>query len=213
MFCIKYRMPPRGIGAVLFDLDGVLVDACEWHYDSLNLALAEEGFSPISRPDHLSTYNGLPTRVKLGMMGITGDRAARVEHRKQELTLDVIARTATPSSEKLELHNHLRGLGIKTACVTNSIRRTAEEMLARTGQLSMLDLVVANEDVGRNKPHPDPYLHAMAVLGLAPEKCVCVEDSEKGVQSAVESGGMLWRVAGTDEVNLAGWMDYVRKRN
>lgn len=202
-------MPSSKIEAVLFDLDGVLVDACDWHYESLNLALEEEGYRPISRGEHLSTYNGLPTRVKLEMLGIIGDRAKRIEDRKQVHTMDVIAKTAVPTRDKLELHEHLKSIGIRTACVTNSIRMTAEEMLRRTGQLHTLEFVVANEDVGRNKPHPDPYLRAMERMGLPPEKCVCVEDSPKGVQSALDSGGMLWHVRGTEEVNLQGWRDYV----
>jgi len=199
------------IVAVLFDLDGVLVDACDWHYESLNIALQEEGFRPIVRTEHLSTYNGLPTRVKLDMMGIQGDRAARVERSKQKHTLDVIAKMAIPMREKIELHTHLRMLGLRTACVTNSIRMTAEEMLRRTGQLDLLELVVANEDVKRNKPHPDPYLHAMRTMGVPPEKCVCVEDSDKGEASALASGGMLWRVRGTEDVHVEGWREYVSR--
>ncbi len=57
------------ITAVLFDLDGVLVDATEWHYEALNRALGLFGYS-ISRHDHLSTYNGLPTRKKLEMLSV-----------------------------------------------------------------------------------------------------------------------------------------------
>jgi beta-phosphoglucomutase len=202
----------RKIEAVFFDLDGVLVDACEWHYESLNLALQEEGYRPISRGEHLSTYNGLPTRVKLDMLGIIGERAKRIETRKQAHTMEVIARTAVPMREKLELHEHMRTLGIRTACVTNSIRMTAEEMLRRTGQLHALEFVIANEDVARNKPHPDPYLLAMERMGLPPEKCVCVEDSPKGVQSALQSRGMLWHVRHTGDVNLEGWREYVAGR-
>jgi beta-phosphoglucomutase len=204
-------MDQSGVLAVLFDLDGVLVDACDWHYESLNIALAEAGFHPISRAEHLSTYNGLPTRVKLGMMGIQGEEAASVERSKQNHTLEVISRMAAPMREKIELHLHLKSLGLKTACVTNSIRMTAEEMLRRTGQLELVDFVVANEDVARNKPHPDPYLHAMKIMGVPPEKCVCVEDSEKGEASARASGGMIWKVRGTEDVHIDGWREYVSR--
>lgn len=201
----------KSISAVLFDLDGVLVDACDWHYESLNRALEEEGFRPIRREEHLSTYNGLPTRVKLDMLGIIGERASRVEARKQSHTMLVIAERAVPMREKLELHAHLKMLGLKTACVTNSIRMTAEEMLRRTGQIGMMDIIVANEDVAHNKPSPDPYLHAMQALGFPPEKCICVEDSPKGVESALASGGRLWRVGGTEDVNLGEWTRYVAR--
>ncbi len=55
------------IEAVVFDMDGVLIDAKDWHYHALNRALAHFGYS-ISRGDHLSTYDGLPTRHKLEML-------------------------------------------------------------------------------------------------------------------------------------------------
>src|SRR5258708_13234207 len=57
------------ISAVLFDLDGVLVDATEWHYEALNRSLGLFGYS-ISRYEHLSAYNGLPTRKKLEMLSV-----------------------------------------------------------------------------------------------------------------------------------------------
>ena len=191
--------------AVLFDLDGVLVDACDWHYESLNMALVECGRYPIGREDHLSRFNGLPTRIKLAMLGVEGSEAVSVERAKQRHTLRVIAERACPMPEKTELHRHLKSEGLSIACVTNSIRETAEEMLRRTGQLGMMDLLVTNEDVERNKPHPDPYLKAMEGLGVGAEGCVCVEDSPKGVESALASGAMLWRVGGVGDVNIAGW--------
>ena len=55
------------IKAVLFDMDGVLIDAKDWHYEALNRALEHFGFA-ISRESHLSTFDGLPTRAKLQML-------------------------------------------------------------------------------------------------------------------------------------------------
>src|SRR5216684_3361292 len=63
------RRGVKQVGAILFDLDGVLVDATEWHYEALNRALALFGFT-ISRYEHLSSYNGLPTLKKLEMLTI-----------------------------------------------------------------------------------------------------------------------------------------------
>ena len=58
------------IECILFDLDGVLVDACDWHYEALNSSLISFGFSPITREEHLHKYNGLPTKIKLEMLNI-----------------------------------------------------------------------------------------------------------------------------------------------
>jgi HAD superfamily hydrolase (TIGR01509 family) len=201
----KCDMKHPHLEAVLFDLDGVLVDACDWHYESLNIALVEAGRSPISRDDHLARFNGLPTRTKLKMLGLEGDEAAAVERGKQRHTLRVIAERACPMPEKIELHRHLKSEGLSIACVTNSIRETAEEMLRRTGQLGLMDMLVTNEDVERNKPHPDPYLKAMEGFGVEAGRCVCVEDSPNGIRSATASGALLWRVDGVRDVSIAGW--------
>ena len=201
------------IEAVLFDLDGVLVDACEWHYESLNTALIECGHSPISREDHTRKYNGLPTDVKLGLLGITGDDASVVWKLKQEHTLNTIHTNAVDMPEKRELHEYLKYNGIKTACVTNSIRETAEAMLKGTGQLQYMNVVVTNEDVSKNKPYPDCYNKAIQLLGVNPTMCVCVEDSDKGIEAAIGSeAGCLWVVKNTSEVTKENFIKFERKR-
>ena len=90
------------IEAVLFDLDGVLVDACDWHYLALNSALEAIGIPPISRYDHDTTYNGLPTRVKLEMLGLHEDECALVWKLKQDHTLQTIKENAVIQEEKIE---------------------------------------------------------------------------------------------------------------
>jgi beta-phosphoglucomutase len=201
------------IQAVLFDLDGVLVDACDWHYESLNSALSECGHSPISREEHLMKYNGLPTNTKLNMLGIVGESASRVWKLKQDHTISTIQKNAVDMPEKRELHEYLKSKGIKIACVTNSIRETAEAMLRSTGQFQYMDLVVTNEDVKKNKPHPDCYNKAIKDLGVDPLMCVCVEDSDKGIEAAISSvAGCMWVVKNTTEVTKENYMNFERKR-
>jgi len=198
------------IQAVLFDLDGVLVDACDWHYESLNLALEQTGHAPITREDHLTKYNGLPTKVKLDMMGMVGDDSKRVWDLKQSLTNEIINKSAVNMPEKKELHEYLKSKGIKIACVTNSIRQTAEAMLRSTGQLDYIDLLISNEDVSKNKPHPDCYNKAIQYLGVTPHLCVCVEDSEKGIEAAISSvAGGMWIVKNTTEVTKVNFISDV----
>jgi HAD superfamily hydrolase (TIGR01509 family) len=200
------------IDAILFDLDGVLVDACDWHYEALNAALVGAGHPPIGRETHLSTFNGLPTRKKLEILGISYGEAIEINRQKQKHTLDIIQSSATIMSEKIELHTYLKSLGVKIACVTNSIRETAEEMLKATGQMEYIDLLVCNEDVVRNKPYPDCYNHAIRVLGVDPMNCLCVEDSPKGIQSATASiAGHMWIVSNPTEVNRENYMKFVEQ--
>lgn len=204
------KVLPPYIRAVLFDLDGVLVDACDWHYDALNSALVEAGYKAIDRESHLSTYNGLPTRVKLQMLGIPDDAASRINEQKQRHTLDIIRKSAKIMPEKIELLSYLKGRGIKTACVTNSIRETTEAMLSATGQIDFLDLIITNEDVKRNKPYPDCYNHAITTLGMNPLDCLCVEDSPKGIEAATASiAGHLWVVSNSSKVSLQNYLKFI----
>lgn len=199
------------IQCVLFDLDGVLVDACEWHYIALNDALQKTVGFQISREDHLSKYNGLPTSVKLKMLGIDSKTAIVIETIKQSNTLDIIESNGRVMPEKIELHTYLKTQGIKIACVTNSICATASAMLKKTGQIDFFDLIVTNQDVVKNKPYPDCYDFAVKTLGVDPSVCLCVEDSPKGIQAARESCvPNLWVVSNPSEVNLENYKEIVK---
>ena len=140
------------IDAVLFDLDGVLVDACEWHFESRNKALKDSGYDIINRESHISTYNGLPTKVKLKMLGLSNNMIEYINLQKQKYTLEIITNTAKTMPEKVELHRYLQSKNIKIGCVTNSIKETTEHMLRSTGQFEYIDIIVTNEDVNNNKP-------------------------------------------------------------
>jgi len=200
------------INCVLFDLDGVLVDACDWHYEALNSALKEAGYDIISREKHIKTYNGLPTKVKLQMLGIPNDVASKINAKKQRHTIDTIRNNAKLMPEKIELHDYLKSVGIKIACVTNSIQETAREMLIATGQMSYIDLLVSNEMVNKNKPHPDCYNHAIKLLGVNPRECICVEDSTQGIHAATASlAEHLWVVTDTSKVTKENYQEFIER--
>ncbi len=183
------------IKAVIFDLDGVLVDACDWHYHSLNDALEHfKGFR-ISHDEHIQKYNGLPTSRKLEILGITEEsEKEQIWKMKQEKTLENIKKYGFHDKYKIKMLKKLKNEGFKIACVTNSIRLTAEKMLKVTGQLYFMDTVIANEDVKNNKPSPDCYHLAFKTLGITREECIIVEDSPKGKQAAYASGAKVLEV-------------------
>lgn len=195
------------INSVLFDLDGVLVDACEWHYLSLNKALLEVVGYEISRRDHESKFNGLPTKVKLGMLNVAGGDFDKVWRLKQDYTVEVIKENGKRDDVKIELLSFLRENGIKVACVTNSIRETATLMLEVTGQFPYIDLLISNEDVVNSKPSPDPYNKAIDVFAINPKLSVAVEDSPKGIESAsLCKAGLLWKVDGSHYVTKSNFI-------
>src|SRR5258706_10961301 len=104
------------IKAVLFDLDGVLVDATEWHFNALNRALALFGYT-IARYEHLTIYNGLPTRRKLEMLsvekGLPRGLHAMINRIKQKFTREEILRQCTPVFEKEYMIRQLRRDGFR----------------------------------------------------------------------------------------------------
>ena len=203
-------IPHGKILAVLFDLDGVLVDACDWHFVALNKALRDEIGTEISRKDHESKYNGLPTKVKLKMLGLDDEKSKRVWDRKQKLTLGIIRKNTCPSFDKIYLHDKLKEHSIKIGCVTNSIRETTEAMLKSTSQHEFMDLIITNEDVEKNKPHPDCYNLAVEKLGVDPKKVLIVEDSDKGFEAASASVvPNVWKVENCRQVNHTSFKEFI----
>ena len=157
------------IKAILYDLDGVLVDATEWHYESLNNALQEVVGFIINRDEHIETFNGIPTMTKMEILNKQGrlskDKFDIVWEKKQEKTFEVIEKTASIDPNKIRLHQNTKNL--KKACVTNSIRKSALLMLEKTGQLPFMDFVISNEDVSSPKPSPEGYTIAIEKLNLS----------------------------------------------
>lgn len=190
--------------AVLFDLDGVLVDACDWHYKALNLALMHVANYQITKEDHLSTYNGLPTKTKLGMLADKGiiDRADIdwISDLKQDFTIETINKFCVESIPKQLMLAKLYSKGFKLGCVTNSISKTANLMLEKAGILKYFDCVISNEDCKNNKPHPEPYILALVRLNCIPENSFIVEDSPKGLESARLTGCKVLQVKDATEV-------------
>ena len=197
---------------IIFDLDGVLVDACEWHRLALNASLKEVCNYEISLSDHYTIFNGTPTRVKLSKLIdrkiIPSCAVEKVYDLKQQLTVDIINEKAQYRIEKVEMINFLKNKGCHVACFTNSIRETALLMLKKTGVLSLLDCVITNEDVEFPKPDPEGYNFLVNKFNIDRKDVIIVEDSPKGVQAAEASGCEVIKVANPDQVNLKLFEEY-----
>jgi HAD superfamily hydrolase (TIGR01509 family) len=203
------------IKAILYDLDGVLVDATEWHYESLNEALKETSGFEISRLEHIQTFNGLPTIKKLEILHeqnlVKKEDFDVIWDLKQSKTNEIIEKTASNDETKLRLHEGTKKF--KKICVTNSIRQTAVLMLDKTGQLPFMDHVISNEDVSDPKPNPEGYLKAINFLQLQPNQCLIVEDSPKGIESAKKSNAHVYEVKGYHDVTLENVLNVINQFN
>ena len=191
--------------AVLFDMDGVLIDARDWHYDALNEALRIFGVE-INRSDHLSRFNGLSTRKKLDMLTSDGlvpsELHEAIQSIKQDRTLRIAAQKCFPIVSHQVLITRLKVLGIKVGLVTNSIRKSSEFMLEYAGLLKFMDVVVTNEDVLEGKPNPAGYLLAMQKLQVLPSETIVIEDGEYGILAAEAAGASVIKVSDPFEVSL-----------
>ena len=192
------------ISCVLFDLDGVLVDATEWHYVALNRALALFGFD-ITRYEHLSGYNGLPTRTKLEMLSVEKGLPAALHNTlsglKQVYTRDEILTKCRPVFEKEYMLGRLRAEGYRMAICSNSIRESLQMMVQQSGLTEYFEFLVSNEDVPRSKPNPEIYTTAMTRMGVNPDETLIVEDSAHGLEAARRSGAHVCQVAGFADVD------------
>lgn len=191
------------IKAVLFDMDGVLIDAREWHYLALNDALELFGM-PISRDEHLAVYDGLPTRRKLEILSQTRNLPRMlhdfINELKQTRTMELTLQNCRPVFHHQFALSTLKRDGLKIAVCSNSIRKTVEVMMSQSDLLQYLDFFLSNEDVERPKPDPDIYTRAIARCGLTPSECLIVEDNDHGIQAARRSGAHLMIVGGVRDV-------------
>lgn len=205
------RISNRGPKAIVFDMDGVLIDAREWHYEALNDALRIFD-AEIQRQEHLERFNGLPTRVKLQQLSQEGRLPAHlhsmVEDIKQERTLREIARLCFPRIEHLLMMSWLKKRGVQVGVATNSIRETATSMLTFAGLIDSIDVLVTNEDVKRSKPAPDIYVLACARLGVSVNDVLVIEDNDYGVESARAAGCSVIQVEGVEEVSTTLFASY-----
>lgn len=198
------------IKAVLFDLDGVLIDATEWHYEALNRALALFGFQ-ITRYEHLSSYNGLPTRRKLEMLtlekGLPQTLHTLISRAKQTYTREVILAQCHPTFEKEYMLSRLKRDGYRLAVCSNAIGDSVELMLKQAGLYDYFEFLISNEDVSKPKPDPEIYLAALRRMSLEASEVVIVEDAPHGIEAARKAGGHVCQVAGFNEV------DYFKVKN
>lgn len=202
------------IKAIIFDMDGVLIEAKEWHYEALNRALGLFGFE-ISRYNHLTAYDGLPTSKKLEMLSLESDLPrelhAFINEMKQAYTMDIVHTRCKPRFVHEYALSTLKAKGYQLAVASNSIRETVAVMLQKAKLDVYLDVVLSNEDVVHPKPDPEIYLTALSKLGLSPEECLIVEDNENGIKSARASGAHVLVVKEVSDVNLDSLTSTIRK--
>ena len=198
----------NGIKLVVFDLDGVLLDFCDIHRDSLNDAISKIAGPEfcISTEQHNLNYNGRNTLVKLEMLhndlGLSRDLFDPIFKMKQMATTNAIRSSVHPSEELKKILGYIRSHGIQIACATNSIRSTLDSALEKLEIQPFFDFTLSNEDVQLTKPNPDIYLKCHTLANVSPNETLIFEDSSIGLQAARSSKSWVRRVSTPQSLTL-----------
>jgi len=202
------------IKCIIFDMDGVLIDAREWHYEALNRALAIFGYE-ISRHDHLVTYDGLPTMKKLEILSSYSNLPKQlhqfINELKQIFTMDITMTKCSPSFCHEYAISKLKNEGYRMAVCSNSIRDTMSSMLSKAALIDYFDFYLSNQDVEKSKPHPEIYLKAIERFGVLPSECLVLEDNANGIKAATEAGAHVMQIHQVTDVNYANISKFIQK--
>ncbi|WP_374575824.1 HAD family hydrolase [Phenylobacterium sp.] len=209
---------PRPVRAVVFDMDGLLVDTEAVYRDAMTEVMGQMGH-PMSM-DVFRAMIGLPDNAHL-LTGHYGDDfpVQAFNSRVLDLAEQMIEAGVALKPGAVELLDHLDDLKLPRAIATSSSRRAVDSHLRASGVIPRFHAIVAKGDYARGKPAPDPYLLAAERLGVDPVLCLALEDSHNGVRSASSAGMMTVMVpdllAATEEmhglcVRVAGDLHEVR---
>jgi HAD superfamily hydrolase (TIGR01509 family) len=191
--------------AILFDLDGVLVDMPNGHYEALNKALSLFG-AKIEKDEHHSHFNGLPTKKKIEELEQQGRLPPGLKDMinsiKQKYTKEIIPYHCPPDYSKIILLTHLKNRGFLLGCCSNSMSETLHLMLKSAHLFDFFDIVIGNDEVDNPKPHPEIYNLAWKKLGIGAHECVIVEDSPHGIAAAKASGAHVIEVRNHEDVHM-----------
>jgi len=205
------------IELIIFDLDGVLIDSRELHYRSLNSVLFNHYPKyKISKEEHLSTYDGLPTTQKLKLLtknkGLPESLYDDIWERKQRATIALMEEYKKDLKLDLILHK-LKEKGYKIGLASNSIRASVICALHNKGILNYFDYIYSNEDVLRAKPNPEMYYRIMIQSGVPAKKTLIIEDSNTGRKAVADSGANLCAVTDPEDLTYEKITTHLNKLN
>jgi beta-phosphoglucomutase len=177
------------VRAILWDLDGVLVNSMEFHYQAYREVLAGRG-RDLSREEYLRELIGLRNYVILRRVlgDLSDEEVTALAEEKEKAFRRLIAGnvTALPGAERLA--RRAREAGLLQAIVSSTPRANIEVMLQSLSLWDLFEVIVGEEDATRGKPDPEGFLIAAQRLGLPPEECVVIEDAPEGIAAGKAAG-------------------------
>ena len=193
------------IKAIIFDLDGVLVDTKQIHFEALNAALRKYKFEKISIDDHIKVFDGLPTNEKLKILqkkkNLPKKYFLKINKYKQKVTTEILKKNIKKNNKIIHMMKNLHGK-YKIAVATNAVNSTLKICLNKLGISKYVDFKLSNEDIVNPKPNPEIYLRIFIKFGIYPSEALIVEDSHYGREAAISSGAKLLPIKKIDELDL-----------
>ena len=182
----------NGISAVIFDMDGVLIDSEPVHQIATDEVARRFGLPPVT-PDVFARYFFGRTDYSgfldyLAVVGRTDLSIGELIEANAEAYARRFPSEVRPFPDGFDALHAAREHGYRVAIVTGARNSELEAVLARFGLEGLLDAAVGGDDVPIGKPDPAPYLTGAAQLGLAPARCLVIEDAPAGVSSAIAAG-------------------------
>ncbi len=201
------------INVIIFDLDGVLVDTKNIHFDALNSALKKYKSKTISYNDHIKVFDGLPTSEKLKILIskqiVKKDDKDKIKKEKDKITTILLKKKIKKNPKIISIFKKLKRK-YKIVVASNAIRDTVNLCIQNLGIKKLVDLSLSNEDIINSKPHPEIYFKIFIKYGIYPNEALIIEDSPYGREAASSSGAKVMPIKEIKDVNLKNIENYLK---
>jgi beta-phosphoglucomutase len=179
----------RSAAAVIFDMDGVLVDSAEAHRRAWT-QLGDEVGTPFTTERFQQTFGMRNASIIPAWLGeVSPQRFAKLDQRKEALYRELVRKGAVRIYRRIpELFVELRRRGAGVAVASSGPGQNVALLIDTMGARGFIDVVIAAEDVSHGKPHPEAFLKAAERLQVAPRCCAVIEDSVHGIDAAKRAG-------------------------
>ena len=206
------------IKALIFDLDGVLVETKDIHFNALNLAInkvckIEEA---ISYKDHVNRYDGLPTSTKLKILfkgKLSQKKIRQINKEKQKITSKLIKQKIKYSKKIYNIFKSFYEKGYLICVASNAIKLTVNSCLNILKIKKFIKFSFSNNDVKNPKPHPEIYIKLFLKLELSPKNILVIEDSYYGLKAARESGAHVFQLNNSKDLRYKDLSHYIKILN
>lgn len=195
--------------AVIFDMDGVLVDSYRAHYESWR-ALAREHGLPMTEQEFRATFGQTSRDIvrRFWGAGLDDSRVASLDDRKEQLYREIVSRDFPAMTGAVELIDELADAGVLLAVGSSGPPVNVALALERLGRSACFAATVDGLEVTRGKPDPEVFQKAASKLGVDPARCAVIEDAAHGIEAAHAAGMLAVALVSTgrsaEELRVAG---------